>query len=117
MYDALGYLVQVGDRHGNIHRSRAVQISMNVSALEEWIGNMELPRGIGSHFAPVKDLLNWLQVSNRVSIERVDIDVPLPVSIIDHRIREPDRNDTNNEAYQPSTGEMPPDTLRIGSHS
>ena len=48
------------------HRSRAVQISMNVSALEEWIGNMELPRGIGSHFAPVKDLLNWLQVSNRV---------------------------------------------------
>ncbi|PCH33875.1 hypothetical protein WOLCODRAFT_135367 [Wolfiporia cocos MD-104 SS10] len=42
-------------------RSRAVQISMNLSVLEEWIGEMQLPRGIGSHFAPVKDLLTWLQ--------------------------------------------------------
>ncbi|KAI0348366.1 hypothetical protein BDW22DRAFT_1385642 [Trametopsis cervina] len=42
-------------------RSRAVQISMNISALEEWIGNMDLPKGVGAHFAPVKDLLNWLQ--------------------------------------------------------
>ncbi|KAI0734627.1 DIL domain-containing protein [Fomitopsis betulina] len=44
-----------------ICRSRAVQISMNLSVLEEWIGEMQLPRGIGSHFAPVKDLLAWLQ--------------------------------------------------------
>ncbi|KZT05853.1 uncharacterized protein LAESUDRAFT_750281 [Laetiporus sulphureus 93-53] len=44
-----------------ICRSRAVQISMNLSVLEEWIGEMQLPRGIGSHFAPVKDLLTWLQ--------------------------------------------------------
>lgn len=42
-------------------RSRAVQISMNLSVLEEWIGEMQLPRGVGSHFAPVKDLLTWLQ--------------------------------------------------------
>ena len=35
---------------------------MNIGAIEEWIGNMELPRGVGAHFAPVKDLLNWLQV-------------------------------------------------------
>lgn len=45
-----------------IDRSRAVQISMNLSVLEEWIGEMQLPRGVGSHFAPVKDLLTWLQV-------------------------------------------------------
>lgn len=44
--------------------SRAVQISMNLSILEEWIGDMQLPRGVGSHFAPVKDLLNWLQVGS-----------------------------------------------------
>ncbi|KAJ3549652.1 hypothetical protein NM688_g5158 [Phlebia brevispora] len=48
-------------------RSRAVQMSMNVSALEEWVGNMELPRGISSHFAPVKDLLNWLQCLSSIN--------------------------------------------------
>ena len=47
-------------------RSRAVQINMNLSVLEEWIGKMGLPRGIGSHFAPVRDLLNWLQVSSPI---------------------------------------------------
>ena len=36
---------------------------MNLSVLEEWIGEMQLPRGIGSHFAPVKDMLTWLQVA------------------------------------------------------
>ena len=35
---------------------------MNLGVIEEWIGNMELPKNIGSHFAPVHDLLNWLQV-------------------------------------------------------
>lgn len=39
-----------------------MQISINIGAIEEWVANMELPRGIGAHFAPVKDLLNWLQV-------------------------------------------------------
>lgn len=45
-----------------LYRSRAVQISMNVSVIEEWIGNMELPKNVGSHFGPVHDLLMWLQV-------------------------------------------------------
>ncbi|KAH9947151.1 DIL domain-containing protein [Amylocystis lapponica] len=44
-----------------ICRSRAVQISMNLSVLEEWVGEMQLPRGVVSHFAPVRDLLTWLQ--------------------------------------------------------
>ncbi|EMD41976.1 hypothetical protein CERSUDRAFT_102361 [Gelatoporia subvermispora B] len=48
-------------------RSRAVQIGMNISILEEWITQMELPRGIGSHFAPVRDLLNWLQCLSSIS--------------------------------------------------
>ncbi|KAI0660350.1 DIL domain-containing protein [Cubamyces menziesii] len=48
-------------------RSRAVQISMNLGVIEEWIGNMELPRGVGSHFAPVHDLLNWLQCLSSIT--------------------------------------------------
>lgn len=48
-------------------RSRAVQISMNIGAVEEWIGNMGLPRGVGAHFAPVKDLLNWLQCLSSIT--------------------------------------------------
>lgn len=43
-------------------RSRALQISTNLTAIEEWIEVMGLPTGIQVHFAPVKDLLNWLQV-------------------------------------------------------
>lgn len=43
--------------------SRAIQIGMNLSVLEEWVGSMGLPRGVQSHFLPVRDLLNWLQVS------------------------------------------------------
>ncbi|KAH9487020.1 Dilute domain-containing protein C25B8.08 [Psilocybe cubensis] len=44
-----------------ICRSRAVQISMNLTVIEEWIEEMGIPPGIQSHFAPVRDLLNWLQ--------------------------------------------------------
>ncbi|KAM5530611.1 hypothetical protein V8D89_015729 [Ganoderma adspersum] len=48
-------------------RSRAVQISMNLSVIEEWIGNMELPKNIGSHFGPVHDLLMWLQCLSSIT--------------------------------------------------
>jgi len=37
---------------------------MNLAVLEEWIEKMELPPGVQSHFLPVRDLLNWLQVCN-----------------------------------------------------
>lgn len=46
-----------------ICRSRALQIAMNLSALEEWVLQMGLPSGVQAHFAPVRDLLHWLQVS------------------------------------------------------
>ncbi|TFL06741.1 DIL domain-containing protein [Pterulicium gracile] len=42
-------------------RSRAIQVGMNLGALEEWVDQMNLPKGINVHFAPVHDLLNWLQ--------------------------------------------------------
>ncbi|OCH94762.1 hypothetical protein OBBRIDRAFT_845272 [Obba rivulosa] len=48
-------------------RSRAVQIGMNLSVIEEWITQMGLPRGIGYHFAPVRDLLNWLQCLSSIT--------------------------------------------------
>ncbi|KAF8587324.1 hypothetical protein K439DRAFT_1652322 [Ramaria rubella] len=47
-------------------RSRAVQIGMNLSVLEEWVVNSGLPHGVESHFAPVRELLVWLQCSSSV---------------------------------------------------
>lgn len=44
-------------------RSRAMQINMNISVIEEWaITDAGLPKGTVSHFTPVKELLRWLQV-------------------------------------------------------
>ncbi|KAJ6519737.1 DIL domain-containing protein [Mycena sanguinolenta] len=48
-------------------RSRAIQISMNLSALEEWVVLMGLPPGVQSHFNPVRDLLNWLQCLSSIT--------------------------------------------------
>ncbi|KAI0320337.1 DIL domain-containing protein, partial [Amylostereum chailletii] len=48
-------------------RSRAVQIGMNLGALEEWVESANLPRGVISHLAPVRDLLNWLQCSSSIT--------------------------------------------------
>ncbi|KAJ2927192.1 hypothetical protein H1R20_g9913, partial [Candolleomyces eurysporus] len=42
-------------------RSRAVQINANLSVIEEWAHELHIPAGVLSHFAPVKDLLSWLQ--------------------------------------------------------
>ncbi|OCB88557.1 hypothetical protein A7U60_g4260 [Sanghuangporus baumii] len=42
-------------------RSRALQIGMNLSVLEEWLADAGLPRGVASHFNPVRELLLWLQ--------------------------------------------------------
>ena len=39
---------------------------MNLAVLEEWIGQMGLPPGVRSHFAPVQNLLNWLQVRHSI---------------------------------------------------
>ncbi|KAI0053337.1 hypothetical protein FA95DRAFT_1579463 [Auriscalpium vulgare] len=47
--------------------SRAVQIGMNLSALEEWVESVNLPRGVISHLAPVKDLLAWLQCLSSIN--------------------------------------------------
>jgi len=48
-------------------RSRAIQIGMNLGALEEWVGQMGLPHGVQSHFNPVRDLLNWLQCLSSIT--------------------------------------------------
>ncbi|KAJ7783698.1 DIL domain-containing protein [Mycena maculata] len=48
-------------------RSRAVQIGVNISALEEWVGQMGLPKGVQSHFNPVRDLVNWLQCLSSIT--------------------------------------------------
>ncbi|KAH7883507.1 DIL domain-containing protein [Phlebopus sp. FC_14] len=48
-------------------RSRAIQVGMNLTVLEEWVDDMGLPRGITSHFSPVRDLLTWLQRLSSIS--------------------------------------------------
>ncbi|KAI0033413.1 DIL domain-containing protein [Vararia minispora EC-137] len=48
-------------------RSRAVQVGMNLGALEEWVETVNLPRGVISHLAPVRDLLNWLQCLSSIT--------------------------------------------------
>ncbi|KIJ45525.1 hypothetical protein M422DRAFT_67024 [Sphaerobolus stellatus SS14] len=50
-----------------ICRSRAVQIGMNVSVLEEWVVSSGLPHGVESHFTPVRELLHWLQCLSSIS--------------------------------------------------
>ncbi|KDR84897.1 hypothetical protein GALMADRAFT_233353 [Galerina marginata CBS 339.88] len=50
-----------------ICRSRAVQISMNLTAIEDWIEEMGIPPGIHRHFAAVRDLLNWLQCLSSIA--------------------------------------------------
>jgi len=71
---------------------------MNVSVLEEWVGEMGLPRGVQSHFAPVRDLLNWLQVRNPrrdVVGSRLRLNT-IPVSLIYQRLCKPDRDGTDD---------------------
>ncbi|KAL0071916.1 hypothetical protein AAF712_000839 [Marasmius tenuissimus] len=50
-----------------ICRSRAVQIGINLSVLEEWVVQMGLPKGVQSHFAPVRELLHWLQCLSSIT--------------------------------------------------
>lgn len=47
---------------GMFFRSRALQIGMNLSVLEEWIRDTGLPRAVESHFTPVREMVHWLQV-------------------------------------------------------
>ncbi|EIM92597.1 uncharacterized protein STEHIDRAFT_151915 [Stereum hirsutum FP-91666 SS1] len=54
-------------RKKHLCRSRAVQINMNLGVLEEWIEISNLPRGVISHLAPVRDLLNWLQCLSSIT--------------------------------------------------
>ncbi|KAF4572997.1 Dilute domain-containing protein [Pleurotus pulmonarius] len=59
-----------------ICRSRATQIAMNLSVLEDWVDSMGLPKGVRSHFAPVRDLLQWLQCLSSIT------DFPVLIEII-----------------------------------
>ncbi|KAL0951306.1 hypothetical protein HGRIS_008013 [Hohenbuehelia grisea] len=54
-------------------RSRAGQIGINLSVLEDWIERHGLPRGVQSHFAPVRDLLKWLQMRRAVRDYRHEV--------------------------------------------
>lgn len=53
-------------------RSRAMQIGLNLSALEEWLTSVGLPSGVSSHFQTLRELLVWLQVST-VCLPSLDV--------------------------------------------
>lgn len=82
---------------------------MNMSVLEEWVGQMGLPRGVQSHLAPVRDLLNWLQVAIFMSdISYMDssmIDFLLG-SLFHHRFLESGRYHSDFQEHQPSPGKF-----------
>jgi len=84
-------------------RSRAVQIAMNLSTLDEWIEDMGLPTGIQNHFAPVRDLLNWLQV-RFTYLHRAIPHSSCSASFVNHRIFRSCRKDSDNEKHESSPG-------------
>lgn len=89
-----------------LYRSRAVQISMNLSVIEEWIGNMELPKNIGSHFGPVHDLLMWLQVcSFTLSYKNVRVLMHVVVLVVYHRVPQPHCDHPEHEESQSAPGQ------------
>jgi DIL domain len=77
---------------------------MNLSVLEEWIEAANLPRGILSHLAPVRDLLNWLQVRNSDLILAIPNAMPGTVLVLYRRVFKPGGNNPNFEALEPSAG-------------
>jgi hypothetical protein len=39
---------------------------MNLGTIEDWLESSQLPPGVHTHFAPIRDLLNWLQVCSNL---------------------------------------------------
>ena len=77
---------------------------MNLSVIEEWIANMELPKNIGSHFAPVHDLLMWLQVCSTPLDPNWKSAEVSAVLVVHYRVFQSHRNYPEHEAFEPSAG-------------
>lgn len=62
-------LMSLQKRH--LCRSRAVQIRLNISSLEDWARMNQLPtQMVQEHFRPLNELLQWLQcLSSESSID------------------------------------------------
>jgi hypothetical protein len=80
---------------------------MNVSVLEEWVGQMGLPRGVQSHFAPVRDLLNWLQVHKlpRNTVDFCSSLTTISVSLVYRRLLKFNRDGTDDAKSQSPASE------------
>lgn len=84
-------------------RSRAIQIGMNLSVLEEWVVNSGLPHGVESHFSPVRELLHWLQVGLMVWV--VLTLMSFVVLVVCFRIHHVGGDDTNHETLKSASSE------------
>lgn len=89
-------------------RSRAMQIGMNVSILEEWVTSVGLPASVSSHFQTLRELLIWLQVSCLVIFFWHKIDLTLAGDIVpffDRSIHVAHRYNPNNEVPESCSDE------------
>lgn len=69
---------------------------------------MDLPRGVGAHFAPVRDLLNWLQV---IIVSRLSFQWKLngprgTVPFFDNRVSKSHCNHADDEKSESVAGEF-----------
>ena len=74
--------------------------------------DMGIPPGVVTHFAPVKDLLGWLQVpeiplSPHILLTRV------PVPLLHSRLSCSCRDDSKNEEHQPTSSLFPPQFFHV----
>ncbi len=79
-------------------RSRAIQIAMNVGVVEEWVARIGLPKAVGGHFACVRQLLSWLQVSLSCKFWYGEL-ICCPVLVFDPGLPHIDRYYPNDEVY------------------
>jgi hypothetical protein len=78
---------------------------MNLSALEEWVETVNLPRSVLSHLAPVRELLNWLQVSHSDSSYYYRAyHNPLKVLVLYHGVFQSHCNYPDFEAFESLAG-------------
>ena len=74
---------------------------MNLSVLEEWVETANLPRGVLSHLAPVRDLLNWLQVRCTVRPSVATLNATSTVLVLYRRVFKPGGNNPDLKHLNP----------------
>lgn len=75
-----------------------------MAVLEEWVDEMGVPPGVLSHFAPVRDLLSWVQVSIVAILLLRRRLKPLAVPVLHLGLPGTGHGNTVLEGYEPFAG-------------